>query len=802
MAGHPENHDASADRADEFSDSPVGQVSQPCLSQPPPCLDVAGVIHGNFDHRGEAEQTRREHLKRVLRPGAILLANLDIDKTIDPNRPRAVQLDCQDEFVSDGNDNLEMASLYIRVPEGSGEQACRLVLRVAPSDAERVHVFPSEATRPVVLGRGKVAQPHECRAGAVIHEYEYELPADRGRWSFQVEATTLAGDWRHTAPTGASFHQPYPYEVYLPAAPRVAQRPAPNAGPVYPQRLPGEVWFELLHYDQAGGLMSVRDVAVYTIAPWMMLSNLHRPETVYICNDPIQKEEGEVVDVGNQDTLGDVERAMRHLPGVELVRVRPELFTDVIDGEQVRDRWLQDEFEIGYCWAVHNWMHVALHCLRGQGARHFVRNALPGPGMGLFDSLTYQVMSVHPDGTTEPLGGASDTRDFGGNLELSPPVPRATPELDPGRSGPRVAPQPVAPFGKILMGWGADDSPNLYLQDFLHAQKVQPLLPVDVSWLAVSHIDEIVTFVPARRGGGNFRMVMAHPPTALTAMREALHLHEEDPQAHPLTGLCRGRRLRREDRGNYVPPASLEVDYYSVGSFLPNCDVTSTNAWDWRLAPIQQRLRDGLALHPGGRDILYLPVLFRNTGREGKLTSVLPNPVNMLVLNDHVLVPRPCGPCLKLADVSLILRRHLHLSSATEARLRSGHFTDRIYWARKGEPANRIARQFGVNPSTYSRVTGQQIIDRNRDKFDSQGVVGPDLARLVIPENLVDILEAYTQIALEDIGLTVHWIETWYAYHLGEGEIHCGTNVKRRPSELDASPGFRYWWDVYPEMIQ
>ena len=38
------------------------------------------------------------------------------------------------------------------------------------------------------------------------------------------------------------------------------------------------------------------------------------------------------------------------------------------------------------------------------------------------------------------------------------------------------------------------------VRDFLHAQKVQPLVELFVDWLAVGHVDEFLSFVPAPDG--------------------------------------------------------------------------------------------------------------------------------------------------------------------------------------------------------------------------------------------------------------------------------------------------------------
>jgi hypothetical protein len=71
------------------------------------------------------------------------------------------------------------------------------------------------------------------------------------------------------------------------------------------------------------------------------------------------------------------------------------------------------------------------------------------------------------------------------------------------------------------------------------------------------------------------------------------------------------------------------------------------------------------------------------------------------------------------------------------------------------------------------------INDANPGVFDQEGKVIPeDWTRIVIPEDTTDVFELYTQILLEALGLTVHWVDSWY-YHVRIGEIHCGTNVLR-----------------------
>ena len=42
-------------------------------------------------------------------------------------------------------------------------------------------------------------------------------------------------------------------------------------------------------------------------------------------------------------------------------------------------------------------------------------------------------------------------------------------------------------------------------------------------------------------------------------------------------------------------------------------------------------------------------------------------------------------------------------------------------------------------------------------------------------------------------GLELHFVDNWYVYHLGLGEVHCGTNVRRTPTGD--------WWELAGELL-
>ncbi len=58
--------------------------------------------------------------------------------------------------------------------------------------------------------------------------------------------------------------------------------------------------------------------------------------------------------------------------------------------------------------------------------------------------------------------------------------------------------------------------------------------------------------------------------------------------------------------------------------------------------------------------------------------------------------------------------------------------------------------------------------------------------------NGVDLFEEYFEGQLTALGVTPHFLDEWYEYHLDGGEIHCGTN------QLPRTDSPRPWWLAAP----
>jgi hypothetical protein len=798
------------------------------------------TLHADFDHSGAAAGSATARCDRRRRPGAIVLANLDIDDDIPDPLPallddRSDQLDAlKDDRVNAGNDQDELTPLQVRRARSPATAGHELVLRVHADDQDRIRLF--EVIPPT---------PDKWLQRLGPGSPEAALPAPPDQVDFRVEALTLPGDPARPAPSGM-----------------------PPAAAGLPARTPGDVWVELVHRDAGVEVPGLGDVALLTIAPFLLLSNLQPTERVYVAYFPGL--------AGNHPTVADLVAALEAALGAAAVAaptrpvpgggrrflphrpVRPGSSDEarklyIVDGDLYPDQWVQDQFELGYCWAPARRMHVVLHSPRPRPLEQWVTNELPSKDLGLFNSLS---------------GPASDNSiNYGGNLEVSPPVAAKTPAMPVGAGGPDVPAHPAAPLGKILLGEGqvfVFDLPltrrgdldaggalsatlrrdffdslfelhsattidvvragsewkvaepagpkRLFLvrkegaklmvyfqrlaapdyRRFLEAQAVQPILPLDTAWLKVGHVDEYLTVVPATGGGKSFKLLLASSRLAVRLLRAARALHNSDRLAHPLTDLFRGQVWQD-------PPAAARI---SVDDVLASHGIFNEDLQTARLTPMRQRLKDGLAL--ADDDIVELPVLFHALPYPMRLLGTViddvprlkrvrtaaftPCLVNLLVVDGHVIVPRPFGPRLLAADAVQILG-DLGLTGVTVPRLAQlvGHW----HWARRGDALAGLAATFAVGAAAIKSHP------RNAGAFTGANNIREEWTRIFVPEDNVDLFEAFTTIVLEDIGLSVHFVDDWENYHSLDGEVHCGTNVKRTPPE--AAPGYAgpQWWEAY-----
>ncbi|XP_066300277.1 protein-arginine deiminase type-2-like isoform X2 [Branchiostoma lanceolatum] len=324
------------------------------------------------------------------------------------------------------------------------------------------------------------------------------------------------------------------------------------------------------------------DTAVFQVAPWIMTPNTLPPIEAFVC---------EMEDGKNLSFIQELQE-VTSAASVPLVIVPHTVNRG--------DRWMQDEIELGYSQVPgKDVMPVVLDSPRDRGLQNFPKMQLLGKDFGY-------VTRFNPD--KEP-----NSLDSFGNLEVSPPV---------------TANGKKYPLGRILIG--STSPTNQYgrrmmkvVRSFLKAQRVQSPVELYSDWLAVGHIDEFMTFIPAR-GGKGFRLLLASPDAFYA------YLGWLQSQGHGSASLFEGKE-------RYGTPAAVTVDQLLQDSKLREENQVFQDDIDWN----RDKLKRELGLTEG--DIIDIPVLFKDEGGRGA-GAFFPDMVNMIVLGRHLGIPKPFGP--------------------------------------------------------------------------------------------------------------------------------------------------------------
>jgi protein-arginine deiminase len=297
---------------------------------------------------------------------------------------------------------------------------------------------------------------------------------------------------------------------------------------------------------------------------------------------------------------------------------------------------MQDCMEIGYSFLPKHHMPVVFKSRRldedppgvivPRPLSPFPKDKLLDSDFGFEEPAPFPLLPPVPGG---PALVDPDPSDFDshGNLEVTPPAK--------SRGGKDY------PWGRIYFG-GIDEPGRIFdphVRDFLMAQKVQPPIQIDTTWLAVGHVDEIMTFVPG--GPKGFKLLLAAPRLAYKILRRAVR------EGNGSSKMLVGRRFDRK-------PAEVSIDDF-LTSGIPGLGgavelETFNENQAARLARTRRQLKTALSLKDS--DILSVPILFiENRHYRPKADALTAGMVNMLVLNKHCIIPKPFGPVVGTIDL-------------------------------------------------------------------------------------------------------------------------------------------------------
>lgn len=313
---------------------------------------------------------------------------------------------------------------------------------------------------------------------------------------------------------------------------------------------------------------------------------------------------------------------------------------------------------------------------------------------------TFHMDDAEIDALMHELARIHDAVVYGGNIEASPPTADA-------------------PFGKVVIGSTEDRPMDSPLRELLAAnQRLQPVVEIDTSWLAVAHVDELIAFVDSSKSSGPPVIFRASPEVAYRLLFAATDVYERDSDGevqtwaafqphivtrhgmnrgkHPITRMFRGKswmhvhppRETEDDAATgaegseppqiylnlvhwhaaadivspvrYVPGSSLPRDYYAAKMTIWEAmyfeDVNETIE-KTKLQPLDDQLQREFPDFP----IRRVPVLFDDAPLvsdavpAGATTAFTPNLANLQRVGDVVLIPRPFGPRMSPADAAIVI---------------------------------------------------------------------------------------------------------------------------------------------------
>ncbi|MCK8438590.1 hypothetical protein G3I77_38065 [Streptomyces sp. D2-8] len=286
------------------------------------------------------------------------------------------------------------------------------------------------------------------------------------------------------------------------------------------------------------------------------------------------------------------------------------------------------------------------------------------------------------------------------------------------------------PAGRIIMGERKDSGarPSKVMRTLLTSQGLQDPLLLDTSWLGVGHVDEFVQFLPADTPRG-WRIGVADPQAGLRLLRDAKR------DGH-------GKTKMFSVPGRSDTPAPKET----IDQALASRHLVADNEMAAR------------------RIAANLEILKRETG-----------------VTDEEIVRVPAlytrdSEALTSEGQEIPVPRLSRMGAGSDIVNSLGDHGQQKWLA--GNPAPRAAAGATVTTSAYvpGAVNGLLL---GRDRYLAPRQWGPVIGGK-------DIFTEAVTAAYQRVGLNVSNIDDWYTYHLGMGEVHCGTNTLR-----DATAA---WW--------
>ncbi len=275
------------------------------------------------------------------------------------------------------------------------------------------------------------------------------------------------------------------------------------------------------------------------------------------------------------------------------------------------------------------------------------------------------------------------------------------------------------PAGRIIQGYRKDNGskPAKSMRTFLKSQGAQDPLLLDTSWLSVGHVDEFVQFLPADTERG-WRIGVADPKAGVELLRKAQR------EGHG------AKKMFSVPRGSDVPAPKETIDKVLGSAKFKADNKLAAERIEANVATLKRET--GVT----DAEIVRVPGLYVRDGQGGsglsnsrKLRRLGPDSLrkfNQLRGDDNRADSRGKGR----AQAAAAWQNSAYIPGAVNGVLLS--------------PTRYLA------PQQWGPVIGGK-----------------------------DIFTEAVNSVYAKAGFTTTYIDDWYTYHIGMGEVHCGTNTLR-----------------------
>lgn len=516
-------------------------------------------------------------------------------------------------------------------------------------------------------------------------------------------------------------------------------------GGTFPPGYKGRLHLKLVIIDNSGKEVGTDEVEL-KVSPFIMLPNTQATEELWATDS-------------SPAFVGG-------LAGVKTYAFSPQ-----------NDRWAQDHIEIGYTHAPGRpKTHIVFRLPRSFDDPATGRTEFDLPDWPLKELLKPDTGIFTFRNTLQHDG--ADSGDYGGNLELIPPTAKW-------------------PLGRIVTG----DTISARLYKFLQDQEVQSPIQIDTSWLAIGHVDELVSFIP---DGGGWSVVFADPEAAepLVSGLPKRAVFFAKGQTSGAEGLkASGGRLRRLVDANI----DFTIAKYAYAHFIRIFDgkgagqVAHITAGGLKNGFIQinqvwKTPQKVAKLGPGGAGDLDCVSVCIDRSVVQKQDHWFDIPDNtsryVLVEDTQVWFDGDNNPVPAIITVQEIKADTTLASLNSEARMRINAVKQAIATA-VGEKVKFIS----VPDFFMGTVQAGGIVARSSVAF-TPGLANVQVANgnLYFPESFGPRnslnADVFDDAVKNKVPGAKSFVDDW-VYHTLMGEVHCGTNVKRAVYDFN-------WWEKAP----